>query len=249
MATSGSSDTCSNGVSVALSWGFEVTIGATIDVTIAGLKLGLTKDFPQTTIMSISNPIASGCASLAALSSANTNKRRLSASSIVSSTGVKPGDLFAGSVKYTGSGTKCSALFGGEPSTYLALHPRVASVLTTGSGDMVDVVATLNYAGGQSGSAKTPPFACIVQNMYTWSTYYDGSGTMTLASDQAGVSFSKCGSDGFMPPSSLGFYCTGFGSSSISCSDTTQCFSVTMHKSAGSNTCLLYTSPSPRDRG
>ena len=114
---SASSETCSNGVQAALSWGFEVTVGATIDISIAGLSVGYKKDFPQTTVMSLSNPIASGCISAADL--LGRRGRKLSTSAIAPSTGIQPGDLFSGEITYTGSGTKCASLFGGQRSSYV----------------------------------------------------------------------------------------------------------------------------------
>lgn len=74
---------------------------------------------------------------------------------------------------------------------------RVVNVLSTGTGDIIDVVATLNYAGASS-SQTGGPFACISQRMYTWSTYSDGEGIMEVAQNQEGVEITQC-TDGTAP--------------------------------------------------
>ena len=146
------------------------------------------------------------------------------------------------------------------------MHVRVVNVLSSGTGDIIDVVATLNYAG-ETSSQTGGPFACISQRMYTWSTYSDGEGIMEVQPNQEGVEITQC-TDGTTPNvgyvmwekyrsgSRLDFlfcerlsglrclarthfryYCSGFGSAAISCQDTTSCFSIVLRKSAGAGKC------------
>jgi hypothetical protein len=119
-------------------------------------------------------------------------RRMLSAAEIAPRDGIQPGDLYAGQLKYTGDGSKCAGAYGGgeHAYSYADMHARVVSVTDSYSGQIVKAVVTLNYASAATGE----PYACIVQSLYSWNTYYegDGIGGMNRYHDQAGVEVKEC---------------------------------------------------------
>ena len=217
-------DECSNGISLAVSLGVEAAIGAEIDIEILDMEV-FEWTSSQKVVYSTSDPLTSGCYSAGSL------RRRATPTSLLdveTYDTLQVGDLLSGRIQVDQDvSSKCYDMFGGNPSTDLHMHMRVASRLD-GAGDNGEdvflVVNTINYA--DSTNATTTPFACVHQQMATWEVFPDTYAVMEPAADQEGVNYTSC-TNGAVPQ--LEFVCTGYDGSVI-CADTSACVEIELFK-------------------
>ena len=172
---------------VSLSWGLKISLSATIDIALINYH----HDFPHTVLVNKNGPIRSG-------SFCPMGRRALSSGvNIVGSPYISEGDLFTGSMQYSGHGGKCSA-FQHFNGAHIDLSLQVVDLVKTGSGLMYNMIGATNTQT-RGASSHSNPVACLQQQFYTVSSYGDGQ-SILKPQHSTDFDYGQCTNGGLLQP-------------------------------------------------